>query len=311
MWILLMSIVLIGNGVQSKRIQKILSKKKLNYSVFKDKKISNYKYLKNKKNNIIFILTPNQTHWKYIDYFHKNSYIFCEKPPVNNSSSLNKLKKISYKKIYFNYNFRYSKIAELLQSYKKKFGKLLRGNILITHGLGLKRNYKKNWRSSKKKSPLGVFETVSTHWIDLVNYIFKIKKVSKPILNNFSNYGSSYDCSNLNIILKHNAEINIYSSYCAPLIKKIYFIFNNGIIQQNEDFLEIRGPAKNFDKTGFFIKPKLIKKIKIKNDKDYNDSLFKSVNYFLKISKNRKHFTKKDFYKSISSNFYTASLKIF
>jgi len=36
-----------------------------------------------KKCKIIFILSPNHTHFKYIAKFHKDKYIFCEKPPVN------------------------------------------------------------------------------------------------------------------------------------------------------------------------------------------------------------------------------------
>ena len=35
------------------------------------------------------------------------------------------------------------------------------------------------------KSPKGVYEIVSIHWIDLINFHFGIKKISKPHLINF------------------------------------------------------------------------------------------------------------------------------
>ena len=109
-------ICIIGDGIHSKRIQKILKKKKIEFIVFKPKSKKNYKKenLKDlKKYNIFFIISPNDTHFHYISKFSKKSYIFCEKPPTNNFKELDKLKKIKSNKIYFNFNFRFSRISKI------------------------------------------------------------------------------------------------------------------------------------------------------------------------------------------------------
>tara|TARA_Y100000590_G_scaffold186728_1_gene212745 strand:- start:2820 stop:3737 length:918 start_codon:yes stop_codon:yes gene_type:complete len=301
-----MRVGIIGNGVHSKRMQKILGKKKINFFIYKP---NNKKYYdrddfdKLKKNKIIFILSPNNSHYNYIKALHKNRYIFCEKPPVGNKNQINKIKKINYKKIYFDYNSRFSRISEILKIRKKyNLGKLIYANILSSHGLALKKEYKKNWRSNKKKCPKGVFEVVSIHWIDLINYHFKIAKLEKPNLLNHSKKGNSFDTSHIKLTLDNGGIVDIATSYNAPLTKKIFFLFNNGTIEQNGTKLEIRGPAINLDKNKFFKKPKIISRYTVNENKDYQISLEKSIDYFLKIVRKRRFFDKKLFMCSIKSN---------
>ena len=64
----------------------------------------------------------------------------------------------------------------------------------------------------------------------------------------------------------------------------------------------MRGPAKNFDKDGFFITPKLIFKSNISDNTDYKNSLTKSINFFLNHAKKNKNFEKKIFETSLGSN---------
>ena len=301
-----MKVGIIGNGTHSKRIQKILKKIGINFFIYKPNNPSYYNkkdFEKLKKNEIIFILSPNHTHFNYIKKLYKNRYIFCEKPPVIKKKELIMLKKIPYGKIYFNYNFRFLEISKALGlSQKYNLKNLVYANILTGHGLSLKKEYKKSWRSSKIKCPKGVFEIVSIHWIDLINYHYKIKKIERPELINHSKIGTSFDTSHIKLTLNNNAIINIFSSYKTPLIKKILFVFENGIIEHSENYIEIRGPAINLDKNRFFKKPKLIEKIFVSELKDYENSLLKSVNFFLKISKNKKKFSKKLFNCSLDSN---------
>ena len=56
-----------------------------------------------------------------------------------------------------------------------------------------KKEYGYSWRSDIKKSPKGVYEIVSIHWIDLINFHFGIKKINKPSLLNFSRIDNSFD----------------------------------------------------------------------------------------------------------------------
>ena len=80
------------------------------------------------------------------------------------------------------------------------------------------------------------------------------------------------------------------------------FIFTNGFIEQNDNFIEIRGPSMNLDKNNFFKKPKLIKRINLNEDKDYILSLKKSVTYFLNHALKNKNFSKEHLKKSLTSN---------
>ena len=64
--------------------------------------------------------------------------------------------------------------------------KTLKENKLKIIG-SLKKLYKNNWRSDIAKNPKGTFETVSIHWIDLINYHFKIEKINKKYIKLFFN----------------------------------------------------------------------------------------------------------------------------
>jgi len=301
-----MKIGVIGDGGHSKRIQTILKKKKLSFYIYKPKN-SNYfnkkDFDKLEQCKIIFIISPNSTHYNYIKKLYRGRYIFCEKPPVNNKKELIELKKIISKKIYFNYNFRFTKIAQIISNKDKyKLGNLVYANLLSSHGLAQKKNYKKNWRSNIKKCPKGIYEIVSIHYIDIINYFFNVLVIKEPKLINSSKIGDSYDTSLVEIELKNNALVNIFSTYNSAYSKRLFFMFKNGIIEQREDIITIRGPSLNLDKKGFFKKPKLIEKFNINETKDYTDSLFQSVSFFLDHVKQKKTFNKKIWNSSMESN---------
>ena len=102
--------------------------------------------------------------------------------------------------------------------------------------------------------------------------------------------------------LKNNSIVNIFTTYNSAYIKKNFFLFNNGFLEQNNNEIIVKGPAKNFDKKGFFKSPKTIVKYSIKDNVDYEKSLFKSVSIFLNHAKNNKKFSNKLFNISIKSN---------
>ena len=62
------------------------------------------------------------------------------------------------------------------------------------------------------------------------------------------------------------------------------------------------GPSLNLDKNNLLKKPKLIKKFILNEEKDYNDSLLKSVKFFLDIARQNKNFSKKDNFKIMKIN---------
>lgn len=293
-----LKICIIGNGIHSKRIQKILSKKKLNFFIYKPKSKKNFKKENLsllKKYNVFFIISPNHTHFHYIKSLYEYGYIFCEKPPANNAIELNKLNKINSKKIYYNFNFRFSKIAKILrQADKYNLGNLVHANILSCKSIAFKKDYKFNPRSSMKTCPKGVLEMVAIHWIDLFYYLFNVTKVNKPSLLNLSKFGNSYDNCNVTLEINKKFLAYIFCSYTSPLINKKTFIYENGIVEQDENFIKIKGPALNYDSRKFLKPPNIIKKFNISDKIDYSESLTKSVDYFFAKVVNKKTFSKRN-----------------
>ena len=138
--------------------------------------------------------------------------------------------------------------------------------------------------------------------IDLINFHFKIDKIQKPTLLNQSSVGNSYDSSVLEIILKNKAVVSIFSTYNSPYATRYFFLFENGIIEQIDNNLIVRGPTMNLDSKGFFKKPNVIKSFNVNDNNDYNFSLKESINFFLNTAKKKKSFNKNIFECSIKSN---------
>ena len=218
----------------------------------------------------------------------------------NYKRRINKTKKIKSKKIYFNFNFRYLRFQILKNRNKFNLGKLVLN--IASHGLAQKESYKSNWRSDIKKSQKGVYEIVSIHYIDLVNYLFKVSKIEKPKLFNSSKNGTSFDSSLVEIKLQNDGIINIFSTYDSSYDKNLYFLFQNGIVEQRNNKIKIKGPTLNLDSNGFFKSPKVIKSYNINENNDFNNSLYESVNFFLNHAKNKKKFKKKLIDISLKSN---------
>lgn len=300
-----LKICIIGNGIHSKRIQKILSKKKCSFNIYKPSAKKKFKEenLNNlKKYNAVFITSPDDTHYHYIKKLKEFSYIFCEKPPCNKKKDLKNLLNIKSKRIYYNFNYRFSRFFKLLQNKDKyKLGKLLYGNIIYGHALGLRKDYKNNWRSKKNQSPKGILQVVTIHFIDLINCLFKIKKIHTKLTNE-SKFGNSFDNTVIEILTKNNSNIHIYNSWTTQLLNTKKFIFQNGSIEEDENHITIKGPAINLDKHNFTKFPKIIKKFKFNLKKDTEISLEHSVDFFLKCVLKKKYFTRKNIILSLISN---------
>ena len=67
-------------------------------------------------------------------------------------------------------------------------------------------------------------------------------------INEHNKKGDSFDTSHTNVETKCGGKVNIFSTYASPLISKKLFIFTNGVVEQNDDKLEIRGPTENYNK---------------------------------------------------------------
>ena len=283
------------------------------------KKISDKRGTNNFKDlyncDCVFILSPNQTHFKYIFDLLKNfnGYIFCEKPPVIELNEIQKLEKISIndkKRIFFNFNFRFGKISEILKRElkEKRIGEIININIISTHGLAFKKEYEESWRSDGKKNKFSILDTVSIHYLDLI--IFYFKNIEKYIHfpNIIAKNGTAYDTSSL--ILKSNkVSISIFCSYAGPKINEIMIIGTNGYVIIREGMEKVFSPRDTFDSKGFFVNPPEIHNEVINFDKEYEESLKESVLYFIKCVKSKKTLDLDHFEKSIISTKMLINLK--
>jgi predicted dehydrogenase len=263
----------------------------------------------------IFILSPNQTHYEYIFELVNNfdGYIFCEKPPVIERKDIDSLKKISInnqKRIFFNFNFRFSKIKEIIEKEikEKRIGEIININIISTHGLAFKKEYKNSWRSSKIENKYSILYTVSIHYLDLIIYHFgNIEKYTHyPSI--VSKNGTAYDTSSL-CLKSNNLSATIFSSYAGPKINEIMIIGTNGYVVVRDGEEKVFSPRDTFDSKGFFVNPPQIYQEIINFDEEYEKSLNKSIKYFLNHIENEKSLDTDDFKKSISSTELLINIK--
>lgn len=299
----------IGNRGHAKNIIDIAVKNKFVefYLSYKPNANSNKKYeTSNIKeiltSDVVFILSPNATHYKYLNYLHKNfkGYIFCEKPPVTKKNQLSAIKNDPYK-TFFNFNLRFSNLKTFLEKINKN-EKIVNINFLDCHGLAYKKNiYLSSWRSDSIRHPYGVIETMMIHYIDLSIFLFgKIQSSSYEMAISSGN-GSAFDTASSNIKHKSGQLVSIFNSYAAPAKNKIEVITDNSIYEIENGLCKRSYPRDSFDKNGRFTKPSKSSKNRLSND-EWNVSLSNSVNYFLNIVLKNKKMPKKLFQNSILSN---------
>lgn len=258
----------------------------------------------------IIIASPNKTHFNYIIQILENSNckIFCEKPPVTNESELKFIESLPVskkKQLYFNFNFRFSEINELLNSQLKNntIGKIIHLNILATHGFAYKQEYRESWRSDGINNIHSILETLTIHYLDLLN-LNSIKTTRWIYLpSNVSHIGTSYDTLCLNMESEDNMTISILNSYAAPFINQITIIGTNGYCVIKDKQIEIKSPRETFGPNGVFITPpSIFVDDNFSINDDYKESLVKSIDYFITTVKNNGDFNLKYFQTSILTN---------
>ena len=208
------------------------------------------------------------------------------------------------KRIYFNFNLRFSELKKILDKYLSLdiIGKPIQINIVASMGLAFKEKYKQNWRSDGEQNMHNIIENVSIHWIDLVNYYFGENTESSYFPRLISKNGTSYDTSLVNIKFKNGLVASIFNSYATPLINNIIIIGTNGNIVFDDGFMQVFSPRDSFDEKGLFIKPKCMIKTEFNFNSMEQDSLQNSLDYFLSHIENSEMFDVSDFNKSIISN---------
>jgi predicted dehydrogenase len=253
----------------------------------------------------ILILSPDDTHFEYLSKLSQNynGYIFCEKPIVTKLNELKKLENINEdkkKKIFFNFNFRFSKLSDIIKKEinDKKIGEITHINIVSTHGLAFKKEYLDSWRSDKKKNHHNILDSLAIHYLDLILFQMGSIKNSNYYPRLVSKNGDSYDTCRLTLETEHASTI-IYCSYANPKINEIVIIGTNGYITIRDNKKEIFYPRDSFNEKGFFIKPPMIENEDFNFEDEYINSLKKSLEYFINIVKNKELINLENFEKSI------------
>jgi len=312
----MMKFGLIGFGNQAKRIIEIINSEfsRVQYKLFNHRKgldNKNFENIYDLKDfndcDAVFITTPNDFHFKYLEYLinNFNGYIFCEKPPVTNKNDLDKLAQINNKKkkkIYFNFNYRFSPFFESLKNDSEKYslGRLVNSTVIQGHGLGFKEEYKNNWRSNKETHKNGVFETFSIHYFDMYFYMFGTPQKWVNFNSNLSPYGNSFDNSNFSCQFENNTTLNLTVSYTSPFVSKIINTYENGIIEIDTE-KRIYAPRDCFSKDGRFTTPNLIYKEQF-NYEIQKETTKKSVLYFCNTVLKKTDFNVKLFDTSVQTN---------
>ena len=264
----------------------------------------------------VIIASPNKTHYQYIEKLTKNfnGYIFCEKPPVINNEELEKLEKLTDKwkqKIFFNFMFRYSELSGIIRDRmnSKELGNVIHIDIYGTKGLAFKKEYKNSWRADGKTNLHNILDANTIHYIDLISlYLGKIKHSSYfPSL--VSSNGTSFDTSYVVIKYENGATLSIFNSYATPLINELSIIGTNGYITIKDNNLTIKSPRDTFDENGLFTDPPVCFQSNFSIPNDVENSLKKSLDYFISCVKKDKNFDLGLFENSLQTNRLVLKLK--
>jgi len=263
----------------------------------------------------VLICSPNQTHFNYILTLLDNfdGYIFCEKPPVCCLAHIETLLKLKNKdkcRTYFNYNFRFSHLNNIINDfyYLQKIEKIQYINIFQGHGLAFKNDYLNSWRSDKRQNPHSITETVAIHYVDLLqlNYGEATEAFYAPSIA--ANTGSSFDTVHISLKFK-KIVASIFTSYACPFVNDVTIIGTNGIIKISEDHLYLFYPRDTLDKNGYFITPPLIESKAINTKEDYMNSLSKSLDFFISHAYNGNNIDIKHFNIGLASNKYLLEIQ--
>jgi len=229
--------------VEPNLILRILLKKRLkNVNILK-----NVKELANKNIDIVFITTPNFSHFEIAQFVLKNTdaNLFIEKPlaiSLDEIKRLDELNKFKKKKIQVGYMFRfcnpYIKTKYIID--KKELGNVVKFNCSMFSSQVFSET--NNWRFKKKRAGGGVLITQNSHLIDLIQWFFGLpENISANTRKIFSKDVEDEVSANLEY---KNFSGTIETSWSKKghrnLTTNIEIFFEKGSIKVNEDELEIK-----------------------------------------------------------------------
>lgn len=285
----------IGDGSHATRIKKILSDLKVDINLIQHNRLIDIIDQTDVVNsNIIFIMSPNNTHIDYLKKLSKiyKGYVYCEKPPINKYEDFEIFDLINPSKVFFGFNHRFSEFQQFILDTKANydFGELININIHMSYPFSVKDNYKKSWKSDNTKSPYGVIENLGIHYLDLA--VSLMGKVNKVFLNstNLNNAGTADDTASISLLHENGAASNIFVSYATLAKESLYFTFKSGDISYNGEEFKSYYPRETFNPEGLSICPPVVFSKRIEGELLYLNSLQNCVAYFIEVVLNSDNF---------------------
>lgn len=294
-----MKITIIGYKNHALRLKSILNK--LGYD-----NVVNYNYHTDslEDSDVYFISSPNETHVEWIGKLkEQDKYIFCEKPPATNLEDIGRLELLLNKKLYFNFNYRFSSLVKSAKHYieTKELGKLLNINCVSTHGLAFKESFQDNWRFKSDNLFSSIIGNLGIHYIDLVGYL--CGNISNIDVKTGSIVSDKLpDTATLDIV-SDLCDVKVFLSYAAPFRNQVTMLFDNGILELLDGKVTLQTPRDSVDKNGMFKPPDYNYLEVFNNSKEYfDDSLKSSIRYFMDCVENDEPISTEHYNQSITTN---------
>jgi len=239
----------------------------------------------------VFIASPTETHFNYVKMFSLNfkGYIFCEKPPCSTVEELDQLNSFGdneKSRIYFNLNYRFSALSQLIKKFQKtgEFGQLISMQFNSSHGLACRHSYASNWRNNTSSKLENIIGNVGIHYIDLVSYLFGSIKDVSIYSSKVSKQSINPDNALIVVTSGMTLPVSIYLSYSAPFNNSAIVIFSNAIIELRNGVITVQSPRDVVDKdSGMFCPAKIKNIVNFSSSREYyDDALIKSVENFIR-----------------------------
>ena len=255
--------------------------------------------------DIILILSPNHTHYKYLNMLNNKykGYIFCEKPIASSLAELKKIKN-NPKKTYINFNFIHSQTYELISKIIEncEIGEIYNGYISASHSFATKKKYKKSWRSKKKLNQLGILENVGIHYVNLFHNLYGESINMRHTIQNSLETGTAADTTNILLKINKKFTVYIFLSYASAYDFQIKLIGSKGIFEIIGNKANLYKGNNFINKNGRLCKAPISKSWLINPESNYFNSLKKSIDYFLSYCSKNKSLPKIHFEDSIKTN---------
>lgn len=281
-----LSIALRGYGNHCKKLLKAIESCGYNLDlVFLPRSIEAWKDIGEKDQiDACLITSPNSTHLLYAEAaigLFNFAHIYCEKPYVNCVDDIKKAHDlIDTGRITLGFNLRFSIFQDTINRLIEQhdLGPIIGIEISVCYPFALRSSYSESWKSDPTYSPLGVVENLAVHYIDLLNYIWKVKSISETSSVNVNSLPTT---TNIIAKLGNGSTANMHFSYSESYNMRVVLSHKGGKIVFDENTSKVYAPVLNLDpKTNMSVPPELVYSDENGIEQIFAGSLVIAMKYF-------------------------------